>query len=188
MTACFKALHTHQMMLPQSRHKPMGKDHKQSAYDFEFESIEGGRMPLSDFRGQVLLIVNTASKCAFTTQFGPLRELYKKYGGYGFSVIGVPSNDFQQEPEDGPEIKRYCQVSHMVNFPLTAKTHVRGKNAHPFYQWAKKQGGLLSYPSWNFHKYLIGTDGQLLSWHFASTSPLSRRITLRIEQQIRYKP
>jgi glutathione peroxidase len=159
-----------------------------SAYDFEFENIEGGRIALSDFKGKALLVVNTASQCVFTTQYGPLRDLHAKYSDHGFSVLGVPSNDFMQEPEDNEGVKRFCQVSHLVNFPLTAKTHVRGKHAHPFFKWAKKRGGLFSGVHWNFHKYLIGTDGQLISWHFPSTSPMSRGIVSRIEKQIKYKP
>jgi glutathione peroxidase len=186
MTACLQPPPRHlKTLLPLP---DMPNSNTTTAYDFEFESIEGGRMPLSDFRGQALLIVNTASRCAFTLQYGPLRELYKKYGGHGFSIIGVPSDDFHQEPEGNKEIKQFCQTSYLVNFPMTSKVKVRGRNAHPFFQWAHKQGGWFSGPSWNFYKYLIGTDGQLISWHLPSTSPLSRRITARIEQQTGFKP
>lgn len=167
---------------------PFSAKNPESAYDFEFASIDGGRMPLSEYRGQTVLIVNTASRCVFTQQFAPLRDLYKKYGGHGFTIIGVPSNDFQQDPEDNQKIKQFCKVNYLVNFPMTSKVHVRGKDAHPFFKWAAKQGGWFSSPSWNFYKYLIGPDGQLISWHFPSTSPLSRRITGRIEQHLKYKP
>lgn len=159
-----------------------------SAYDFELVTIDGAPLKLSDFRGQVLLVVNTASNCAFTTQYKPLCELYSRYGARGFSVIGVPSDDFNQELASNEEVKRFCTINYFVNFPLASKTHVRGKKAHPFYQWLKKQGGWFSGPSWNFHKYLIGTDGKLISWHMPSTSPLSKKITSRIEQQLQITP
>lgn len=157
----------------------------ESAYDFTLESIDGAPMPLASYRGQVLLVVNTASRCLFTTQYKPLCELYNRYASRGFSVIGVPSNDFHQEPGDNEEVKRFCSVSHFVNFPLAAKSHVKGAQAHPFYKWLRKQGGLFSGPSWNFHKYLIGPDGRLVSWHMPSTSPLSGRIVSRIEKQLK---
>ena len=157
-----------------------------TAYDFAFESIDGGPLPLSDYRGKMLLIVNTASLCAFTHQYKSLGELYKKYGDHGLTVIGVPSNDFQQEPEEGAKIKQFCQINYFTHFPLTAKVHVRGKNAHTFFKWIGAQGGFFATPKWNFYKYLIGTDGQLISWHLPTTSPLSRRITGRIEKQLHF--
>lgn len=156
-----------------------------TAHDFSFDAIEGGEMPLSKFKGKVVLVVNTASKCGFSVQYGPLRALQDTYGKRGFSIIGVPSNDFNQEPLEGKNLAVVCQEKFLVNFPLTAKTRIRGKEAHPFYRWAKAQGGLFAAPKYNFHKYLIGPNGEFLGWYSTLTSPSSRSISKKIERALK---
>ena len=155
-----------------------------TAHDFAFESLEGGALPLSQFKGKTLLIVNTASRCSFTVQYGPLRELHNKYADKGFSVIAVPSNDFNQEPDDNAKIARVCKESWLVNFPMTAKTSIKGPEAHPFFTWAAENGGLFASPKWNFQKYLIAPNGTLVNWYLPSTSPLAGRVIRKIEQQL----
>jgi glutathione peroxidase len=156
-----------------------------SAYDFFFTAIEGEPMPLSKFKGKVLLVVNTASFCGFTRQYGDLQAVWEKYRGRGLVVIGVPSNDFgNQEPGTEAEIKSFCEVNFDIDFPLTTKQQVVGENAHPFYAWAAAQVGPEGRPSWNFHKYLVGPDGQLAGWFPTRTAPNAARVMEAIEAQL----
>ena len=154
-------------------------------YDFDFKTIEGRELPLSTFKGKVVLIVNTASLCGFTRQYKGLQEIWKRYKSKGLIVLGVPTNDFGgQEPKSNGEIKNFCDVSYNVNFPLTEKIHVKGNNAHPFYKWAEKELGALSKPRWNFHKFLISPDGRIVDWFSTPTSPTSKKIIKAIEKQL----
>ena len=142
----------------------------QSVYDIEFKSISGQSLPLSAFKGKVLLVVNTASRCGYTKQYGGLQELYAQYADAGLVVLGVPSNDFSnQEPGSNEEIKTFCEVNFNITFPMTEKVVVTGNEAHPFFQWATANGG--SKPRWNFSKYLIGRDGRLVDSYSAITTP-----------------
>jgi glutathione peroxidase len=156
-----------------------------SAYDFAFPGIDGTPMKLADWRGKVLLIVNTASFCGYTKQYAGLQELWTRYGKAGLIVIGVPSNDFgEQEPKSEGEIKTFCQGAFGVTFPLTSKQHVVGPDSHPFYKWAAAAMGSAGVPNWNFHKYLIGRDGRLLRSFSTKLAPMSDEITSRIEQAL----
>ncbi|MBS0250266.1 MAG: glutathione peroxidase [Proteobacteria bacterium] len=143
-----------------------------TAFSFDFTSIDGKPMPLKEFSGRVLLVVNTASFCGYTPQYQGLETLSKKYESRGLTVIGVPSNDFgQQEPKSEAEIKSFCQGAFGVTFPMTKKTVVVGNSAHPFYKWAADVLGKQSVPSWNFHKYLVGRDGQIIAYFGSSVAP-----------------
>ncbi|WP_193367533.1 glutathione peroxidase [Pelagibius marinus] len=156
-----------------------------SAYDFVFTSIEGQPLPLSDFEGKVVLLVNTASRCGFTPQYEGLQAVWERYRDRGLVVLGVPSNDFGgQEPGSEAEIKQFCEVNFNVDFPLTSKEHVVGEEAHPFYRWAAAQLGFAARPHWNFHKYLIGPDGQLVDWFATTTKPTASKVTRAIETQL----
>ena len=146
-----------------------------TAYDFSFEKPEGGAFTLAQYKGNVLLVVNTATECGFAGQFSGLQKLYTQYKDRGFVVIGVPSNDFgHQEPLSSLDIVKYTKETFGVTFPLAAKTTVSGDNAHSFYLWAAQQnkGGLLNVrPRWNFHKYLIDRNGQVMDSFSSMTSP-----------------
>lgn len=156
-----------------------------TAWDFSFMSIDGKPMPLADFRGQVLLVVNTASFCGFTKQYEALQALHAKYEGQGFAVIGVPSNDFGgQEPKAAGEIKEFCEGMFGVTFPLANKNVVSGDGAHPFYAWAREEMGWLNAPKWNFHKYLVGRDGKLVTSFFSQTAPDADRLIKAVEAEI----
>ena len=159
----------------------------QNAYDFSFTSlVEEQILPLQRFQGQVLLIVNTASRCGFTPQYAGLERLYQTYKAEGLVILGVPSNDFgRQEPGTNADITQVCQLTYGVTFPMTSKEKVRGKDAHPFYRWAKAQGGIGSGPKWNFHKYLISRTGQLIDYFHSTTSPESPRLQEAITQALR---
>lgn len=153
-----------------------------SAYSFEFQTISGEALPLSRFEGRVVLIVNTASRCGFTPQYRELQGLWERYRARGLVVLGVPSNDFgAQEPGTEAEILSFCEVNYDVDFPLTAKQAVTGEAAHPFYKWIAEAAGEAARPRWNFHKYLIGPQGQLVDVYPGKTSPLDPALVRAIE-------
>ncbi len=148
----------------------------------KFVGIDGQDLPLSSFAGQVVLVVNTASKCGFTKQYDGLQTLWETYKDQGLVVLGVPSNDFgNQEPGTNAEIKTFCTVNFNVTFPMTQKVSVKGADAHPFYQWSKAQLGRDGVPGWNFHKILIGRDGQALDGFGSMTKPNAKRLRQAIE-------
>jgi glutathione peroxidase len=154
-----------------------------TAYDFSFTTLSKHEaMPLAQYKGKVLLIVNTASKCGFTKQYQGLQELYEKYKDQGLVIIGVPSNDFGgQEPGSEEEIAQFCDLNFKVSFPMTAKEQVSGKNAHPFYLWAREVLGVIAAPKWNFHKYLIDSKGQLVDYFISTTSLDSDKVNTAIK-------
>jgi glutathione peroxidase len=154
-----------------------------NAYDYAFKTLRGGEaLPLAQFRGKVLLIVNTASKCGFTKQYAGLESLYTAYKDQGFVILGIPSNDFgKQEPGPEEEIADFCKLNYGVSFPMAAKEIVSGNNAHPFYIWAKQTLGFGTAPKWNFHKYLINKEGNLIDYFNSPTSPESNRMKKAIE-------
>jgi len=153
-----------------------------NAYDFSFPSINGDALKLSDYRGKVLLVVNTASQCGFTNQYDDLQAVWQNYQGQGLVVIGVPSNDFGgQEPGSNAEIKDFCETNFSIDFPMTEKVGVVGDNAHPFYQWARAELGQAARPRWNFHKYIVGRDGQLVDWFSSMTNPSSKKLRGSLE-------
>ena len=148
-----------------------------SIYDFEALQINGQSVPLSQYRGKVLLIVNTASACGFTPQFGGLEELHKEYADRGLVVLGFPCNQFgAQDPGSNDEIASFCQLNYGVSFPMMAKVDVNGAQAHPLYQWLVKEApGILGTKSikWNFTKFLIGRDGRVLGRYAPTDAPKS---------------
>ena len=153
-----------------------------TAYDFSFTAIDGNPLLLSSFSGKAILLVNTASRCGFTSQYAELQQLWRRYQDRGLVVLGVPSNDFgDQEPGTNLEIKTFCEVNFDIDFPLTEKVYVKGETAHPFYVWAAEELGVLAKPRWNFHKYLISSDGRLVDWFSSATSPSSTRLTQAVE-------
>lgn len=148
-----------------------------SIYDFEVKDIQGRSIGLSQFKGQVLLIVNTASKCGFTSQYEGLEELYQKYKDKGFQVLGFPCNQFgAQEPGSEDEIKNFCELNYGVSFPLFSKIDVNGENAHPLFEELKNQApGLLGTKKikWNFTKFLVDPQGEVLKRYAPQDKPES---------------
>jgi len=161
-------------------------DISQTAYDFSFHNLMGpDDLPLAQFKGKVILVVNTASKCGFTPQYEGLEKLYEKYRDHGLVIIGVPSNDFgSQEPGTNQDIATFCKLNYGVNFPMAAKEDVVGDKAHPFYQWARARLGILSIPKWNFHKYLINRRGEIVDYFHSTTHPDNKRLIDAIEKQL----
>jgi glutathione peroxidase len=133
-----------------------------SMHGFSFTSIDGEPLPMSGFAGQAVLVVNTASLCGFTRQYGALQQVFETYRARGLVVLGVPSNDFGgQEPGTAAEIKQFCEVNFAVDFPLTEKQVVKGEAAHPFFRAVVAELGPEAAPRWNFHKFLVAPDGRL---------------------------
>ena len=139
---------------------------QKSFYDFTVKDIDGNYFALSSLKGKKVLVVNTASKCGFTPQYEQLQELYETYGGEDFTIIGFPANNFlSQEPGSNDEIKDFCQKNYGVTFPMMAKISVKGDDMHPLYRWLteKSQNGVMdSKVAWNFQKYLIDENGNLV--------------------------
>ena len=144
--------------------------------DFDAPSIDGRQVSLSEYAGQVVLVVNTASQCGFTPQYAGLQELHDKFAGEGFVVLGFPCDQFGgQEPGEDEEIATFCERNFGVTFPLFSKVDVNGDDAHPLFQWLKtEKGGLLgSKIKWNFTKFLIGKDGRVIKRYASTTKPES---------------
>jgi len=146
-----------------------------TVYDFDALQINGASVPLSQFKGQVMLIVNTASACGFTPQFAGLEELHQTYGKQGLAVLGFPCNQFgAQDAGSNDEIAKFCQVNYGVSFPMMAKIEVNGPHAHPLYQWLSAEApGLLGSKAikWNFTKFLVGKDGTVLKRYAPTDTP-----------------
>ena len=159
-----------------------GAERPGGAHAFEFTAISGDHLPLSAFAGKAVLVVNTASLCGYTHQYGALQTLFETYGPRGFVVVGAPSNDFGgQEPGAEADIRKFCETNFNVRFPLTEKIVVAGPDAHPFYRWAAETLGEDSAPRWNFHKYLIGPDGALLGAFPSAVEPMSAPLRAAVE-------
>ena len=153
-----------------------------TAYDFTFKSIDGGTLDLSNFKGKTLVVTNVASRCGFTNQYDGLQTIWEEYKDKNVVVIGVSSNDFNQELKNKEEVKKFCDVNFGINFPMTDITKVKGDEAHPFYKWVKETHG--SKPKWNFYKYLFDRNGQLVKTWSSMTKPDSSKITNLIDQLI----
>lgn len=146
-------------------------------YQFEAELLEGDTKSLADYQGQVLLIVNTASKCGFTPQFAGLEKIYEKYKNRGFEVLGFPCNQFGgQDPGSNNEIGAFCQRNYGVSFPMFAKVDVKGPEAHAIFRYLTREAkGILGSENikWNFTKFLVGRDGKVLNRYAPTTKPES---------------
>ncbi|MBU1802121.1 glutathione peroxidase [Nocardioides sp.] len=157
-----------------------------SLQDFSATSLDGQEVDLSAYAGQVVLVVNTASQCGFTPQYQGLQELFTQYQDQGFTVIGFPCDQFgNQEPGDSAEIGAFCEKNYGVTFPMMSKVEVNGDNAHPVYQWLRQEkGGMLgSKIKWNFTKYLVGKDGQVIDRYAPTTKP--EKIAGDVEKALR---
>ena len=157
----------------------------QKAYDFKFDNIDGGIINLEEYKDKVILIVNVASRCGYTPQYNDLQTLWENYQNKNLVVIGVPTNNFKQEPGDNESIKEFCKTNFAINFPMSSKINVIGNNAHPFYKWARKSYGLGAIPKWNFHKIIINKNGVIVNTFASFTKPSSKKIINAIEKEIK---
>jgi glutathione peroxidase len=157
-----------------------------TVFDFTLDALEGGSLALSEFRGRALLVVNTASFCGFTPQYAALQRLHDRFGPRGFAVIGVPSNDFNQESADSRKIREFCDTMYGISFPLAAPTAVRGPRAHPLFAWLASQGG--GPPRWNFHKYLVNREGRSVRAFPTATEPEAPVLVRAVEAALDGRP
>ena len=162
--------------------KSMSSD--KSFHDFSIESISGGDIKLADYKNKVVLLVNTASQCGFTPQYAGLQKIYDRYKDDGLVVLGVPSDDFNQELSSDDDVKKFCEIRYGVNFPLTSIQKIKGESAHPLYKWISGNTSVIGQPRWNFHKYLISKEGQILNWFSSMTSPTSEGLLNQVEQAL----
>ena len=139
---------------------------------------------MNDYEGKVMIIVNVASRCGYTPQYADLQTLWSNYKK-DLVVIGVPTNNFKQEPKNNAEIKKFCETNFNIDFPLTEKIDVIGSNAHPFFKWAKKNHGIGAIPKWNFHKIIVGKDGKVLDTFASFTKPNSKKFLSVIKKEIK---
>jgi len=160
-------------------------NYNQLAHEFEFKGIDGQSIKISDYKKKVIVVVNVASRCGFTKQYDDLQNLWSNYKDNNLVVIGVPTNDFKQEPASNKDIKDFCETNFNIDFLLTEKINVLGENAHPFYKWAKENYGNGAIPKWNFHKIIIGKDGKVADTFASITNPSSKKFINFIEEQIK---
>lgn len=154
-------------------------------YDFSFTSIDNETINLNDYKDKVILVVNVASRCGFTNQYKDLQNLSDTYNKNGLIIIGVPTNNFKQEPGTNKDIKDFCETTFGISFPITEKTNVIGSDAHPFYIWAKKNYGSGAIPKWNFHKIIINKKGKVSDTFASITNPSSKKFIKAIEKEIK---
>ena len=155
-----------------------------NAYDYEFKSIDGDKIKLSDYKGKVIVVVNVASRCGYTPQYEGLQSLWSNYKNKDLIVLGVPTNNFRQEPGSNKEIKDFCESNFGITFPMTEKISVIGSNSHPFYKGAKEDYGIGAIPKWNFHKIIIGKEGKIVDTFSSITKPSSKKFLKIIEELI----
>ena len=157
----------------------------QLASSFQFIGIDGNVIDINKFKNQVIIVVNVASRCGFTNQYEGLQKLWSNYKDKGLVVIGVPSDNFRQEPGSNKEIKKFCESTFGIDFPITEKTNVIGKDSHPFYAWAKRNHGRSAVPKWNFHKIIIGKNGKVADTFASITKPSSNKFIKIIDQELK---
>lgn len=154
-------------------------------YSFEIQTLTGDQFDFSQLKGKKVLIVNTASKCGYTPQYEDLQKLYEKYGGEKFVILGFPANNFMnQEPGTDEEIAEFCKINYGVTFPMMSKISVKGDDIHPLYRWltSKELNGVMdSKVKWNFQKYMIDEDGNLVDFAAPGDKPFSEKIVNWIE-------
>lgn len=170
----------------------MKKIQENTIYKFTATTLDGKEIALSEYAGKVLLIVNTATHCGHVGQLKTLENVYQQFKDQGFEVLGFPSNQFaNQEPLDGNSISEFCSKNYGVSFQLFDKTNVRGKNAHPLFTFFgdKKQNGKIAvHPLWNYYKFLIDRNGQVVDYFFTYTKPDNKRIIKAIKNALHTSP
>ena len=152
-------------------------------YSFKFDSIDGSKMSLDSYKNKVVLIVNTASMCGFTKQYGGLQDLYESYRDKGLVVLGIPSNSFMQEHNTEEKVKDFCEANFNISFPMTKIVEVRGDDKHPLYVWLKDSYGIK--PKWNFHKILVDKKGNVVESFSSLTKPKSDKLIKIIEDALK---
>ena len=155
------------------------------ASEFTFSGINGNAIDIAKYQNKVIVIVNVASRCGFTNQYEDLQKLWTNYKNEGLVVVGVPSDNFRQEPGTNKQIKDFCETTFGIDFPISEKTKVIGKDAHPFFVWARKNYGGSAVPKWNFHKIIVGKNGKIADTFSSITNPSSKKFIKTIEKELK---
>jgi glutathione peroxidase len=171
------------MVLPSTTSAQTSGISRPTAYAFSFKGLDGSAVRLADYTGKPILVVNVASQCGYTPQYAGLKSLQDKFGDK-LAIIGVPSNDFHQEPGGTDEIQATAHSKYGVDFPITEKITLSGADAHPFYRWAALERPL-DLPRWNFHKYLVGRDGRIVATFPTRVEPMDARVIEAIVKELR---
>ncbi len=157
-----------------------------SIHEFTMNSLEGKPVKLEDYKGNVVLIVNVASRCGFTPQYEGLEKLYKQYSSKGFVVLGFPANNFMgQEPGTDADIKQFCSTKYNVTFPMFSKISVKGDDMHPLYQFLTTKSTPAGDVRWNFGKFLIGKDGKIIARYDSKVAPEAAELTSAIDAALK---
>lgn len=155
----------------------------QNVHSFTMKNIDGEEVPLAQYKGKALLIVNTASKCGYTPQYAGLEQLYEQYKSRGFEVLAFPANNFMsQEPGSDQEIKSFCLLKYKTTFPVFAKSSVKGGDINPLYQYLTTQAGFSGPIKWNFNKFLVGPDGKVVARFDSGVEPMSAELVAQVEK------
>ena len=174
------------MVLAQLQEKKMAT--QPALYTFTMKTIDGKDKPLSDYKGKVLMIVNVASKCGYTPQYKGLEELYEKFKDRGFMILGFPANNFlSQEPGTNEEIKTFCSVNYGVTFDMFSKIDVKGTDQHPLYHYLTEESPVPGAVKWNFQKFLVDRNGNIVEKYFSSTKPTDNEVIGKIETLLSQK-
>ena len=155
-------------------------EYNNKIFDFEFEDIDGNQVSLEKFQGKPIILINTASRCGFTPQYGNLQKLFENYRESDLVFVATPSNDFKQELSSEEEIKKYCLINYGVSFRVTEIIKLKGNDAHPLFKWIKEDYN--QEPKWNFYKYLFNRDGQLVESWSSMTKPTNSKILKSINK------
>ena len=160
-------------------------NYEKLAYDFSFKDLDGSKLSLSEFKDKIIIVINVASQCGFTSQYADMQKIWEMYQEKNVVVLGIPSNDFgQQEPGSNKEIKNFCEAKFGITFPMTEKVSVKGNEAHPFYIWAKENHGKSAVPKWNFHKIIIDRTGKVAETFLSTTNPSSKKFRKILDKLI----
>ena len=151
-------------------------------FDFKINNISGEVIDFKDYKGKVILMVNTASYCGFTKQYTDLQKLWDMYKTKGLIVLAIPSNSFNQEKSSDDDVKKFCEINFNINFPISTITDVKGNDAHEIFNWAKENFGKSAIPKWNFYKILINKNGKVEDTYSSFTNPTSKKIINKIEK------
>jgi glutathione peroxidase len=167
----------------------VGKGTAKSVYDFTLKNSKGKDVKLEEFRGQVVMLVNVASKCGYTPQYEGLQKIYERYKGQGFTILGFPANNFgAQEPGTNEEIQEFCRINYGVTFPVFSKISVKGDDKHPLYKYLTERETNPEFAGeikWNFNKFLVGRDARILARFDSADKPEDAKVTQAIEQALK---
>ncbi|HZG52359.1 MAG TPA: glutathione peroxidase [Pyrinomonadaceae bacterium] len=169
--------------------KGVGKGAAKSVYNFTLKDSKGREVKLEEFRGQVVMLVNVASKCGYTPQYEGLQKIYERYRAQGFTILGFPANNFgAQEPGTNEEIQEFCRINYGVTFPVFSKISVKGDDKHPLYKYLTERATNPEFAGeikWNFNKFLVGRDGRILARFDSADKPEDAKVTQAIEHALK---